>query len=177
MNKPDSLRTLLLESVPGLKKNPERLLMFIDQGKVRCTAAASLSFEYGYSLQIILTDFAGHPDSVMLPILGWLRINQSELLVNLDKSAEGLKFEVDLLDRAKVDMAITLPLTERVIVKREDDGSFNVTHAEEPQYEDYAEQGPVTVYADGEPLVSWQPPAPPDSMALTTPHPKRTGRG
>ncbi|TDJ76963.1 phage tail protein [Pseudomonas putida] len=177
MNKPDSLRTLLLESVPGLKKNPERLLMFIDQGKVRCTAAASLSFEYGYSLQIILTDFAGHPDSVMLPILGWLRTNQSELLVNLDKSAEGLKFEADLLDRSKVDMAITLPLTERVIVKREEDGSFNVTHAEEPQYEGYAEQGPVTVYADGEPLVSWQPPAAPDSMALNMPHPKRPTRG
>jgi len=42
MNKPDSLRDLLLQAVPGLRKNPERRLMFIDQGKVRCTAAASL---------------------------------------------------------------------------------------------------------------------------------------
>ena len=53
MNKPDSLRDLLLQAVPGLRKNPERRLMFIDQGKVRCTAAASLSFEYSYTLQMI----------------------------------------------------------------------------------------------------------------------------
>ncbi|WP_336873662.1 phage tail protein, partial [Pseudomonas juntendi] len=79
MDKPNSLREHLLAAVPGLKNNPERLVMFINAGKVRCTAAASLSFEYGYTLQIMLTDFAGDPDSVMLPILGWVRVNQSDL--------------------------------------------------------------------------------------------------
>lgn len=177
MNKPDSLREHLLTAVPGLKENPDRLLMFIDQGKVRCTAAIGLSFEYAYSLQIILTDFAGHPDSVMLPILGWLRSHQSELLVNLDKSAEGLKFEADILDRSKVDLSITLPLTERVIVERQTDGSHTVTHAAEPQYEQYVEHGEITLIADGQPIASWQPPAPPDGMALTMPHPKRPSRG
>jgi hypothetical protein len=173
MNKPDSLREHLLAAVPGLARNPERLLMFIDSGKVRCTAAASLSFEYAYTLQIILTDFAGHPDSVMLPILGWLRVNQSELLTNLDKSADGLVFEADLLDRSKVDLSLTLPLTERVVVKRLDGGGFDVTHPGEPQYEPYEDQGEVTLYANGEPLASWQPPAAPDGMALASPQLKR----
>lgn len=155
MNKPDSLRDLLLQAVPGLRKNPERLLMFIDQGKVRCTAAASLSFEFSYTLQMILTDVAGHPDSVMIPILDWLRVNQSELLVNMDKSAEGLKFEADMLDRSKVDLSLTLPLTERVIVTRRGGGGFAVEHAAEPQYEGHAEQGSVTLFADGEPMATW----------------------
>ncbi|QZA52568.1 phage tail protein [Pseudomonas sp. 2hn] len=177
MNKPDSLREHLLAAVPGLARNPERLLMFIDSGKVRCTAAASLSFEYAYTLQIILTDFAGHPDSVMLPILGWLRVNQSELLTNLDKSADGLVFEADLLDRSKVDLSLTLPLTERVVVKRLDDGGFDVTHPGEPQYEPYEDQGEVTLYTNGEPLASWQPPAAPDSMALATPPLKSSRHG
>lgn len=177
MNKPDSLRDHLLAAVPDLKGNPDRLLMFIDQGKVRCTAAVGLSFEYAYSLQIILTDFAGHPDSVMLPILGWLRSNQSELLVNLDKSAEGLKFEADILDRSKVDLSITLPLTERVIVSRQPDGRHTVTHAAEPQYEEYAEHGEINLIVDGESIASWQPPSPPDGMALNMPHPKRPNRG
>ncbi|MDH1526705.1 phage tail protein [Pseudomonas mosselii] len=177
MNKPDSLREHLLAAVPGLARNPERLLMFIDSGKVRCTAAASLSFEYAYTLQIILTDFAGHPDSVMLPILGWLRVNQSELLVNLDKSADGLVFEADLLDRSKVDLSLTLPLTERVVVKRLDGGGFDVTHPGEPQYEPYEDQGEVTLYANGEPLAAWQPPAAPDGMALATPPLKATRHG
>ncbi|WP_070415270.1 phage tail protein [Pseudomonas lundensis] len=177
MNKPDNLREHLLQAVPGLKENPDRLLMFIDQGKVRCTAAAGLSFEYAYSLQIILTDFAGHPDSVMLPILGWLRSNQSELLVNLNKSAEGLKFEADIIDRSKVDLSITLPLSERVIVERQTDGTHTVTHAAEPQYEEYVEHGEITLMADGQAIASWQPPSPPPGMALTMPHPKLQPRG
>ena len=44
MNKPDSLRDHLLSTIAELKHNPDRLLIFIDNGKVRCTAAASLSF-------------------------------------------------------------------------------------------------------------------------------------
>jgi len=145
MNKPASLRAHLLECVPDLKQNPDRLLIFIDNGKIRCTAAASLSFEYGYQLQIILTDFAGHPDSVMLPLLGWVRVHQSELLTNLEKSAEGIRFEADVIDRSKVDMSITLPLTERVIVKKRDDGSFDLNRPPEPQYSDY-DQAPGSGY-------------------------------
>ncbi|WP_178081838.1 phage tail protein, partial [Pseudomonas sp. B6(2017)] len=52
MNKPESLRVHLLDRVPELRHNPDRLLIFIDNGKVRCTAAASLSFEYSYDLQV-----------------------------------------------------------------------------------------------------------------------------
>ncbi|MFB4401228.1 phage tail protein, partial [Pseudomonas inefficax] len=35
MDKPNSLREHLLAAVPDLKRNPDRLLMFIDAGKVR----------------------------------------------------------------------------------------------------------------------------------------------
>lgn len=133
MNKPESLRVHLLDQVPELRHNPDRLLIFIDNGKVRCTAAASLSFEYNYDLQVILTDFAGHPDSVMVPLLAWLRVNQSELLENLDKSAEGIKFEADLLDKSKVDLSLSLPLTERVVVRTDDTGAVIISHPGEPQ--------------------------------------------
>ncbi|MEB3437909.1 phage tail protein [Pseudomonas sp. A2] len=132
MNKPDSLRKHLLETVPGLANNPDCLLMFIDEGKVRSIATAALSFEYGYNLQIILTDYAGHPDSVFLPLLAWIRVNQSELMENHSKSADGVKFEADILDNSKVDFSIELALTERVIVKNVD-GVQTVTHAGEPQ--------------------------------------------
>lgn len=133
MNKPESLRKHLLVTVSELKHNPDRLLMFIDNGKVRCTAAASLSFEYSFDLQIILTDFAGHPDSVMLPVLGWLSMHQSELLENLNKSADGIRFEADILDNSKVDMSLTLPLTERVVVGQDGKGNTTVRHPGEPQ--------------------------------------------
>ncbi|KAF1072702.1 MAG: hypothetical protein GAK45_00137 [Pseudomonas citronellolis] len=174
MYKPDSLRAALIASVPQLKHDHERLLVFIDQGSVRCTAATSLSFEYGYSLNVILTDFPGSPDAVFLPLLGWLREHQSELLTNLDKSAEGIKFEADIIDRGKVDLAITLALTERVVVKRLDDGSYDVTHAPEPQYDDYEQYPPMTFIANGEELAQWTPPAAPDGMVLNSPTPIRS---
>ena len=132
MNKTDSLRKHLLESVPGLADNPDCLLMFIDEGKVRSIATAALSFEYGYNLQIILTDYAGHPDSVFIPLLAWIRVNQSELMENHSKSADGVKFEADILDNSKVDFSISLALTERVIVK-DVDGVQTVKHVGEPQ--------------------------------------------
>ncbi|MBT2339463.1 MULTISPECIES: phage tail protein [Pseudomonas] len=133
MNKPDSLKAHLLATVAELKHNPDRLLIFIDNGKIRCTAAATLSFEYSFDLQVILTDFTGHPDSVMLPLLGWLSVNQSELLENLNKSAEGIQFEADILDNSKVDLSLTLPLTERVVVGKDAGGNTTVRHPGEPQ--------------------------------------------
>ena len=174
MNKPESLRAHLMAAVPELRHNPERLLIFIDQGKVRCTAAKSLSFEYSYNLQITLTDFAGHPDAVMLPLLVWVRTNQSELMVNLDKSAEGIQFEVDILDHSKVDMAVTLPLTERVIVKKQDNGTYSLTHAGEPQYTEAQASGLFQVYAGDELLAEWQTPDGSEATALETSMPRRS---
>ncbi|AFJ56909.1 P2 phage tail completion protein R (GpR), putative [Pseudomonas fluorescens A506] len=133
MNKPESLRAHLLVTVAGLQNNPDRLLIFIDNGKVRCTAAATLSFEYSYDLQIILTAFAGHPDSVMLPVLGWISINQPELLENYEKMQNGIQFEADILDKDKVDLGLTLRLTERVVVGTDAQGNTTVKHAGEPQ--------------------------------------------
>ncbi|UVL00508.1 phage tail protein [Pseudomonas sp. B21-048] len=133
MNKPESLRSHLLATIPELQHSPDRLLIFIDNGKVRCTAAASLSFEYSFDLQIILTDFAGHPDSIMLPVLGWVSVHQSELLENLNKSADGIQFEADILDNSKVDLSLSLPLTERVVVGNDDQGNTTIRHPGEPQ--------------------------------------------
>ena len=178
MNKPESLRTHLLAAIAELKHNPERLMIFIDNGNVRCTAAVSLSFEYVYDLQIILTDYAGHPDAVMLPLLGWLRVNQSELLANLTKSAEGIKFEVDVLANDKVDMAITLPLTERVVVRRQENGTYDLSHPAEPQYtEQIAVEGNIDIYAAGVLLASFPPAPPVDVLTLDTPHPTGPAHG
>jgi len=133
MNKPESLRAHLLATVAEFQNNPDLLLIFIDNGKVCCTAAASLSFEYSYDLQIIMTAFAGHPDSVMLPVLGWISINQPELLENYAKAQNGIQFEADILDKDKVDLSLTLHLTERVVVGRDAQGNTTVKHAGEPQ--------------------------------------------
>lgn len=134
MNKPNSLREHLLNAIQGLKKNPDRLLIFIDSGSVRCLARG-LSFEYSYTLQVLLTDFAGHPDSVFIPTLEWLCRHQPDLLTNLERGKDAIAFEADILDGGKVDMSIKLPITERVIVKRLEDGKLDISHPDEPDFE------------------------------------------
>ena len=168
MNKPNSLRAHLLGAVTELRHDPERLLLFIDQGKIRSTAAAGLSFEYSYTLQLILTDFAGSPDAVVIPLLAWLLVNQPELLANLDLGKDAIKFEVDVLDNSKVDMALTLPLTERVLVKRQDNGQLLVTHLAEPQYTEQLPAMNFQVIADGAVLAEWTS-AEPTGVALESP--------
>ncbi|WP_096911117.1 MULTISPECIES: phage tail protein [Acinetobacter] len=135
MKKLESLRTHMLNAVKELQRDPERMLIFTEKGNVRCTLANGLSFEYVYDLNLILTEYAGDLDAVMIPLLDWVRINQHELLSNLEKSKDAFKFETVVLDNGTVDLALTLPLTERVIVKRNDDGTLSVSFPDEPQYD------------------------------------------
>jgi hypothetical protein len=158
MNKPENLRQHLLVAIPHLRRDPDRLLIFIDEGRLRCTAAPGLSFEYEYSCNLILTDYAGHPDAIAVPLFAWLRVHQPELLTNLEKSRGGVRFEADILDKSKVDLSITLPLSERVIVKEQGDGSLHVEHVGEPQPPEL--YGPMNweLYAKGELLAAWETP-------------------
>lgn len=174
MNKPDSLRNHLLAAVPELRNDPDRLLVFIDNGTVRSTAAVGLSFEYAYTLNVMLTDFAGHPDALMIPLLAWLMVNQHELLANLEKGKEAIKFEADILDNSKVDLSIEIPLTERVIVKKQDGGTLQVSHPDEPQLEPYLPAGDWELYAGESLIAAWQSTAQ-DGGDIASPHPLRHG--
>ena len=157
MKKPDSLRSHILAAVKELQRDPERMLIFTDKGNVRCTGASGLSFEYVYDLNFILTEYSGELDAVMIPLLDWVRVNQSELIMNLDKSKEAFKIETVILNNNTVDLSLTFPLTERVIVKRKDDGTLDVTFPEEPQYEEVLDLRPMQLIdrKTGEVLAAW----------------------
>ncbi|MDV8157493.1 phage tail protein [Acinetobacter bereziniae] len=155
MKKPQSLREHLLAAIPELRRDPERILIFVDGGKIQSTLANGLSFEYAYTLTMILTDYAGDLAAVSIPVLDWIRENQSELMVNLDKVNTGIKFEAEILANDKVDLAIELPLTERVIVKKSNAG-LNVSYPDEPKYHKAEDSKLVTLYdTDGTVLASW----------------------
>ncbi|WP_180060603.1 phage tail protein [Acinetobacter sp. YH12135] len=139
MKKPDSLKRHMINAVTELQRDPDRMLIFTDKGNVRCTLANGLSFEYVYELNFILTEYAGDLDAVMIPLLDWVRLNQHELLANLEKSKDAFKFETVILDNNTVDLSMTLPITERVIVKRQEDGTLNISFPDEEQYENATE--------------------------------------
>ncbi|QOL13292.1 phage tail protein [Dickeya dianthicola] len=117
MNKPRLLRSALSSAVPYLRDNPDRLHVFVESGTVVGTLAPSLSWEYRYTLTLIVTDYAGNEDLLVAPVQAWLREYQPDLLANPEKQEKGFEFEAEILDNGTVDIRISLKLTERIQVR------------------------------------------------------------
>lgn len=135
MRKPDSLRAWLSGAIPSLKADPDRLQIFIEKGGLRSTGvpgvSGTLGVEYSYTCQLLLLDFAGDPDGVFIALIAWISTNQPELLQNFDRNRQGIAFECDILDGQKVDLQITLELTEAVLASARTEGGYDVIHPEE----------------------------------------------
>lgn len=154
MIKPASLREHLTAAIPELGRDPDRLLVFIKDGSLVATFAPGLSFEYRYTLTLIITDFAGHPDAVMVPLMVWIAQQQPELLAN-PALRERIAFDAELLANDKVDLELKLPLTERVGVHVREAGGYDVVHYPEPELEAALPGGRWDVYLQGEWIGGW----------------------
>ncbi len=161
MIKPTSLRAHLTAALPELAAHPERLLVFIEEGTLACTGSGTLAFEYRYRLAAILTEYAGHPDTVMVPLLAWLAAHQPELLHNRDRQNE-IRFEAEILANDRVDLQISLPLTERVGVTTATGGGYTCTHFPEPSAEGYLFAEQWQLFLRDQLLASWAGVPPPD---------------
>ncbi|KYM75140.1 phage tail protein [Pantoea agglomerans] len=131
MNKPQSLRSALNKSVQYVADNPDRLHLFVDSGQLVATSAASLSWEYRYTLNVVITDFTGDQNLLMAPVLLWLRENQPDALQNSEARERLFSFEVDILANDRCDISMDLKLTERVIATVED-GKARIEAVPEP---------------------------------------------
>lgn len=128
MKKLTSLRTALIDHVPQIKGDPAKMEIFVDKGDVTIRPG-SLSFEYGYTASIWVQDFAGSVDTLLVPLLAWIAVNQPELFEKGDRKP--FSFESELLDADTCDITITLALTELVRVEQHPTG-LKVTHLPEP---------------------------------------------
>ena len=130
MNKPDSLRAALTTVMPELARDPDRLRIWVDKGRIRCPMTTSRDFSYEYTLSLLLVDFTGHPALVFLTINDWLRINQPDLAqVSRDS---GYAFETEVIDAETIDLLIDLELTERAELVPRAGGGWLIEHPAEP---------------------------------------------
>ncbi|MDI5893082.1 phage tail protein [Halomonas rhizosphaerae] len=130
MKKLHSLRAYLLERIPGLKRNPDRLLTFIEDGSIEFHCGAHLSHQYRVPVRVVLTDHAGELDTVIIPLLQWLSRYQPDLVPE-----EAVSFQAELLDNQRWDLAIDVTLTERVVALVDcDAGTIHVDHRQ-PEFE------------------------------------------
>ncbi len=130
MNKPASCRAAIEAALPYLVQEPDRLVMFIDGGKI-ASGYGGPGFEYNYTLTIGLLDFNQHPDTVMIPLLQWLKTNEPAAMQNPDRAREAITFEAEILNHTTYDLRLQLKLTERVKVDI-DGGNITATHLPEP---------------------------------------------
>lgn len=137
MNKPQSLRHALNKSVQLVRENPDKLHMFVDKGTVVATGAPSISWEYRYTLNVVIVDFSGDQNLLMAPILQWLSVNQPDAINNPELREKLFSFEVDILRNDICDISIDLQLTERVVVST-DGGVSSVEAVPEPENPDDA---------------------------------------
>lgn len=136
MRKPADVRAYLTRCNAFLKANPDRLQVFVEKGRIVCNGSRNLSHEYRYTLTLVLTDYPDSEDEIMLPLLGWLRVNQPELFENPARWETAFQFDVELLNNDTVDIEIQLALTESVIVTSGPDGKQRAEHVGEPAHPD-----------------------------------------
>lgn len=131
MKKPAQLREVIEKAYPYLRNNPDRLQVFIDDGHIIATNATSLSYEYQYTLNIIITDFDKDMAIIIVPILAYLRINQNDIFENTTKRPDAIAFESDLINNNTQDLSLKIKLTERVKVEQTEKGT-EITYLPEP---------------------------------------------
>ncbi|PLR45427.1 phage tail protein [Chimaeribacter arupi] len=154
MLKPAQLREALTRSVPLLQSSPDCLHMFIDNGRIASTLAASLSFEYQYQLNLVITDYAGDIDLIVVPVLAWLRENQPDIMATKERRESGFVYRADVISDTLCDISIDLQLTERVIVKQLGE-ALHVDHVPEPPEPENAAR-PAQLYINRELVSEWQ---------------------
>lgn len=129
MKKPDSLRAALVATVPALARDPQDLIIWVENGRIAAPMTASFAFAYSYRLNVLLLGYTGEQAWISVAILAWLRVNQPDLL---QPGKDAVSFEVDFLDNKSVDLQFTLDLTESVATTRRPDGGFDMQFLPEP---------------------------------------------
>lgn len=153
MLKPASLRKALFKSVPLLRDNPDMLHMFVDGGVINATLAASLSFENRYTLDIVVTDYTGDLNLLIVPVNVWLREHQPDIMTTEEGKKRGFTYVADINSDNSKDVRMSLQLTERTIVK-EIDRRLNVTPLDEPP-PPVPVHRPMELYVHGELVSKW----------------------
>lgn len=165
MLKPDSLRAALTAAMPALARDPDKLAIFIDKGRIagRMRSAPdypNIGFEYRYQLNAVLLDFTGHPDAVFVAVMLWLHDNQPDLLQR--HAPEPIAFDADVIDAKTIDLSFKLELSETVRAVPLDGGGMEMIHLPEPpaidEFEGVSRWTPLeAIYVAGE-LVAGEPP-------------------
>lgn len=136
MIKPASLRAALVAALPIYAVNPDKLVLYIDKGRLVSRLTAGLGYEWRYTVRLEFHDCTAEPDAIAIPLLLWLRENQPERLLEFEREDSALGFAADIIDGSTWDLAWAFELSEPVALRPKDGGGWDVTHLPEPTLAD-----------------------------------------
>lgn len=154
MHKPKSLRQALIDAVPQLNANPERLQMTAGNGNIDARLAASLSFEERYELNVAVRAFSGSSEEIFVPVLAWLRENQPDIFTLDEGRKNGYRFRAVVNDDETMDITLSLQLTERMVVTQSE-ATLHATYSPEPPLPEPVTR-PKALYINGELVSRWE---------------------
>ncbi|CAB1229247.1 phage tail protein [Klebsiella pneumoniae] len=123
MKKAELLRAALIAGNTWCKANPEQITVWVEKGHIQIEATGEASFMYHYPIQVLVMDFPGQVDDLMLPLLAWVWQQQPDLLLNPDNNRK-VEFDADIINDNVADILFKVPAWERVIVEIVDGKPF-----------------------------------------------------
>ncbi|MCK3658559.1 phage tail protein [Pasteurellaceae bacterium Pebbles2] len=135
MKKLNQLRNVFEQSDPFFIENPDKLQLFIEDGKILRTGTENLSFEFEYNLNIIITDYPNDIAQLTVPLLAYLQINQPELFQHPNLRDKAIRFLPDFNNNNTADILFEInAMTERVVVKQQDEHNVIIDYKPEPTW-------------------------------------------
>ena len=135
MEKPASLRAEIERALPEIAANPEKLAMFVTDGRVQAYKS-TLSHETAYTLSVLIENYSGGQDEVRAVIINWLQKHQADIL-HPGANADGrYTFEADILRHDAADLLIQLQLTELTRAIPGSDGRIIIDHPKNADHSD-----------------------------------------
>ncbi len=153
MKKLNDLRKFLLDSVHELKQHPDKLQIWLDAGAIDANLAAPrLAYKYRYTAQVLVTEYNGNPNSLIIPILFFLKQNQTDAT-----EQNTLKFEAEIINHDCADVLFEIEFSEKIVTDIDNGNIEMVVCEERTSWFTEISGMRYTLYdTDGKEVVSWQ---------------------
>ena len=146
MRKIDTLRAAILAKLPELKRDPDRVRMWIERGSAKSTQTEGRGLVSAFQLNVLIVEMASDMHILFLAVFEWMRVNQPSLMM---PGSEAIGFDADILDNSTADVLLQIQLDQAVGATPDGKGGYNLEYRAE-------DVGPLV----GEPSIVAPCPAP-----------------
>lgn len=131
MKKLFALRQHIINSLPHLNTDPDRLLSFVEDGSIKCYRGPNLTHEWTFTAQFILVEFSMDVDVLMVSIIQWLSVYEPDI-----NPEQAIQVDAEITSETSCDLILRITLSERVIVSVDKDKQQLEAKHTMPRFED-----------------------------------------